>query len=248
MEKFTRFEDYCAAMRELILTLTDPQELAEAGQKVQARLVADPDLILEQLSIFIDQGKETMFWPVDLNDLTIYRDKDKLFSVRLFVWEDQVPYPIHDHGAWGIVGSLANLVQETKYRRLDDGSREDYAELEVRSEAVLHPGETTYVLPLNDGIHRMQALDHSTALTLHTYGRPVRSGFINGFMRQSNGIYKLYPLAVHRQILAVKALEAIGTEKTRDILGDISKNSTRVVKEAALHALQNIGPAASQRL
>lgn len=244
MEKFTSFPDYCEAMRELTTTLTDPRELAEAGQKLQARLVADPNLILEQLSIFIAQGKETIFWPVDLNDLTIYRDKDKLFSVRLFVWEDQVPYPIHDHGSWGIVGSLANLVQETKYNRLDDGSRENYAELEVKSEAILHPGETTYVLPLNDGIHRMQALNHTTALTLHTYGRPIRSGFINGFMRQSNGIYKMYPLAVHRQMLAVKALQEIGTAPARDILGEISRTGVQIVKEAARQALEKTAPVA----
>lgn len=239
MGNFTSFQDYCEAMRELTTTLTDFQELVNAGQKLQAWLVANPDLILDQLSIFIAQGKDTIFWPVDLNDLTIYRDKDKLFSVRLFVWEDQVPYPIHDHGAWGVVGSLANLVQETKFRRLDDGSQDGYAELEVKSEAVLSPGETTYVLPLNDGIHRMQALEHATALTLHTYGQPIRSGFINGFMRQSNGIYRMYPLAVHRQILAVKALEAIGTTKSRDMLEDLAKLSMPIVKETVLEVLQN---------
>ena len=35
---------------------------------------------------------------------------------------------------------LANQIRETKYRRLDDGSQCDYAELEVRSEELFNSG------------------------------------------------------------------------------------------------------------
>lgn len=240
MEQFSYFQDYCEAMRELTMTMSDPQEIVDAGQKIQARLVANPNLILDQLSDFIATDKDSRYWPVDLNDLTIYRDKDKLFSVRLFVWEAHTPYPIHDHGAWGVVGGLANQVQESKYRRLDDGSRDGYAELEIKSEAILHPGETTWVLPLNEGIHRMEAVGDTTGLTLHTYGRPVRTGFIYGFMRQSNGAYKLYPMRIHRQILAIKALESIGGDASKDILEQISRDDNQIIKQASLQALKNI--------
>ncbi|MGE5398632.1 MAG: hypothetical protein ACM3MK_13990 [Chitinophagales bacterium] len=240
MDTFSSFQDYCEAMRELTTTVNDPQEIVSEGQKIQARLVADPSLILDQLAAFIAGDKDSMYWPVDLNDLTLYRDKDKLFSVRLFVWEAHTPYPIHDHGAWGVVGGLANQVRESKYHRLDDGSREGYAELKIKSEAVLHPGETTWVLPLNDGIHRMEAVGDTTGLTLHTYGRPVRTGFINSFMYQSHGVYKLYPMRTHRQILAVKALESIGGGQSKDILEQISRDNNQIIKDVSLKALKNI--------
>ncbi len=242
MEQFSCFQDYCEAMQELTMTTSDLQEIVASGQKIQARLVANPNLILDQLADFIISDKDSTYWPVDLNDLTIYRDKDKLFSVRLFVWEAHTPYPIHDHGAWGVVGGLANQVQETKYRRIDDGSCDDYAELEIKSEAVLHPGETTWVLPLNEGIHRMEAVGDTTGLTLHTYGRPIRTGFIYGFTRQSKGAYKLYPMRIHRQILTVKALESIGGDSSKNLLEQISRDNdnNQIIKQASLQALKNI--------
>jgi len=238
MDNFVSFAEYCDAMRELTVKVADPRELIVKGQEIQKRLIANPNLILDKLAQFIDEDKESTFWPVDLNDLTLYRDPDKLFSVRLFVWEANTPYPIHDHGAWGVVGGLGGEVQETKYERLDDGSQEGYAELRVKSEAVLHPGETTWVLPINEGIHRMVAMGGKTGLTLHTYGRPIRTGFINGFMRQSNSIYRLYPMKVHRQILAIKALETIGTEPSREILENMSQDKNAVVRQASLDALR----------
>ena len=54
--------------------------------------------------------------------------------------------------------------------RLDDGKKEGYAELEEVSSIVLNPGETTYVLPLNKGIHRMENLGRDTAITINVYG------------------------------------------------------------------------------
>lgn len=238
MDSFATFGDYCEALKELILRKKDAHELVEEGQKIQARLVSNPNLILDKLAIFIEEDKEGKYWPVDLNDFTIYRDKDKLFSVRLFIWEAIAPYPIHDHGAWGLVGGLANQVKETKYRRLDDGSKPNYAEIEVKSEAIVNPGDTTYVLPLNEGIHRMEAIGNTTGLTLHTYGKAERTGFIYGYMRQVNGTYTLYPMKIQRQILAIKALESIGTSQARDILETISGDNNETVKLASLEALK----------
>jgi len=230
VESFASFKEYLTAMKELIKQGKDLKAMLEEAMGLQARLVANPALILEDLAALIEAERKSIYWPVDLNDLTIYRDPDKLFSVRLFVWEASVPYPIHDHGAWGVVAGLANQVKETKYRRLDDGRDEGMAELEVAKESVLSPGETTYVLPLNEGIHRMEAQGGVTGLTLHTYGKPIRTGFIQGFNWHNGKVYKLYPMAVHRQVVAIKALQAIGGGEAKSLLMDVAQKGNDLIK------------------
>jgi uncharacterized membrane protein len=94
---------------------------------------------------------------IDPNEITLFRSPQGNFSLRLFIWEPGKTYPVHDHGSWGVVGAWAGIVEEIKYRRLDDGNRVGYADLAVKNKAALSPGELTAVLPLNEGTHQMGA-------------------------------------------------------------------------------------------
>ena len=129
---------------------------------------------------------------------------------------------------------------ETKYKGVDDGSQCDYAELEVLSEAVIQPGHTTFVLPLNQGIHRMQAFGNKPALSVHVYGKPIRTGFIQGFMLDSNSAYKMFPVKVQRKILAIRALELIGSEWAMEILKMTSRDENELVSKVSHMALERI--------
>jgi predicted metal-dependent enzyme (double-stranded beta helix superfamily) len=76
-----------------------------------------------------------------------------IFSVR---FPHGVIVPVHNHGTWEIVGVYAGELDYRSYRRLDDGSREGYAELEVVEDRVLRPGDFGVVpLPPHDihGFH-----------------------------------------------------------------------------------------------
>lgn len=65
--------------------------------------------------------------------------------------------PVHNHGTWEILGVYQGELEYRSYRRLDDGSREGYAELELAEECVLRPGDFRVVpLPPHD-IHGFQA-------------------------------------------------------------------------------------------
>jgi predicted metal-dependent enzyme (double-stranded beta helix superfamily) len=203
------FKDFCETFRELSNSGRAPEELVIEGQMILSEYLANPDLMLDHLVNVTENMTDDEFIPIDVNEISIYRDPNRMFSVRIFVWEPNYPYQIHDHGSWGVMGSLVNQVRETKYRRLDDGSQCDYAELEVRAETVIQPGQTTFVLPLNEGIHRMMAFGKKSALSLHVYGKPLRTGFIHGYIMESNSAFKMYPVKVQRRILAVRALELI---------------------------------------
>lgn len=66
---------------------------------------------------------------------------------------DGLAVPVHDHGTWEIVGVYAGELEYRAYKRLDDGSREGYAELELTDERVLRAGEFSVVPPPPDDAH-----------------------------------------------------------------------------------------------
>ena len=143
------FKDFCEAFRELAYSGRAPEEMVIEGQMILSEYLANPDLILDHLVRVTERWADDEFLPIDVNEISIYRDANRMFSVRVFIWEPNYPYHIHDHGSWGVMGCLA-IRSETKYRRLDDGSQCDYAELSpVRRN--YSTGQTTFVLPLNEG-------------------------------------------------------------------------------------------------
>lgn len=234
------FKDFCEAFKELAYSGKAPEEMVIEGQMILSEYLANPDLILDHLVSVTERLADDEFLPIDVNEISIYRDANRMFSVRVFVWEPNYPYHIHDHGSWGVIGCLANQIRETKYRRLDDGSQCDYAELEVRSEAVIQPGQTTFVLPLNEGIHRMGVFGGKPALSVHVYGKPIRTGFIQGFLMESSSAYKMYPVKVQRKILAIRALEVIGSAWASEILKMSARDDNELISIISQQALKRI--------
>ncbi|MGE5397004.1 MAG: hypothetical protein ACM3MK_05645 [Chitinophagales bacterium] len=240
MSQMHRFMDYCEAFKNLVVSPKETEELVVEGQTILGDMLSNPDFLLENLSAITESRQEEDYLPIDVNDITIYRDPDRLISIRLFIWQHNFPYPIHDHGSWGIFGCLTNQIQETKYRRKDEGTQEDYAELEIQSEAVLKPGDTSFVLPLDQGIHKMRSYGGKTALSVHVYGKPLRTGFIRGFLPSYNASYKMFPVKLHRRVLAIKALEAMGSDWAQEILRITARDENEIVREISREALDNI--------
>jgi len=200
-------------------------ELIEQGRKLLSQLVSSSLWLQGTLArLVLDEEFLRQQWhSIDPNDILLYRAPDGLFSVRAFVWEPGVNYPIHDHGAWGIVGACINRIRERKYQRLDDGSREGYAEVGLKADAALSPSETTYVLPLDEGIHQMEALDGKTAVTIHVYGRPVRKGFIQFFDPVNRRVQKMYPPQVLKKILAIRTLGSVEDSWAEEVLQEAAR-------------------------
>ena len=58
-----------------------------------------------------------------------------------------------------------------RYGRIDDNSRDDYAELEVKKDFDAAPGEAICIR--TGGIHKVSNETDAMTLSLHTYGRHV---------------------------------------------------------------------------
>ncbi len=225
MMQNTRLDDFGMEFKSLVNKKLEWNDFLAQGKALLSELVLDPTWFRPVLSkLVLDEAFLKSQWlSIDPNDLQIYRDADKAFSIRAFIWEPSVRYPIHDHGAWGIVGAHINRVGEIKYERVDDGSNPDYAEVRAISEAILSPGEITVVMPVNDGIHQMAAMDGKTAVSIHIYGSPVRKGYIHYYNAHNHTAHRMYPPYTDKKVLAIRTLGSVPEEWSESVLNDALK-------------------------
>ncbi|MGZ3597464.1 MAG: hypothetical protein ACXWMS_07150 [Syntrophales bacterium] len=216
----TNLEQFCESFNDLLKGKPDISTIIKAGRSLVSELVSRKEWIgdIFQRILFDKEFSESQkpgIWP---NEITLHRSSDRSFLVLCYIWDPGLSDAIHDHGSWGIIGSFLQFIGERKYMRLDDGTKEGYAELEEVSSIVLQPGETTYVLPLNKGIHRMENFGSDTAITINVYGPNVRKGYVQFFYPEMNSVNRVYPPRTLREALAVRALGSMAAPWSEDLL------------------------------
>ncbi len=219
------------------------EKILTEGRDMLAELTSNPQWFQPVLSRLVldDDFLKSQWQSIDPYDIQLYHSPEKLFSVRAFIWEPDEMYPPHDHGSWGLVGAFINPVQERKFARIDDGSETYHAEIKQISEAQLSPGQTTYVLPLNDGIHQMGAVNDTPSVTIHVYGQPVRKGYIHYYNRHNNTVQRMYPPSINKRIYAIRSLSAIPQPWAEDVLQQaLSSAGPEYIKEEIQYSLEKI--------
>jgi predicted enzyme related to lactoylglutathione lyase len=84
-----------------------------------------------------------------------------------------VATPVHDHRAWGLVGVYQGRQREKVYRRLDDGSRPDFADLQQVAENLLAPGDITTLVPPEGDIHMIETISDEASISIHVLGNDI---------------------------------------------------------------------------
>jgi predicted metal-dependent enzyme (double-stranded beta helix superfamily) len=96
-----------------------------------------------------------------------------LFNVTSVVWGPGDGAKAHNHDTWGLVGVLENELQETRFRRRDDGSKEGYAELETTAVKSNKAGMVSTLLAPADDIHEMLNVTEKNTVEVHVYGKDL---------------------------------------------------------------------------
>ncbi|HEX9795121.1 MAG TPA: cysteine dioxygenase family protein [Planctomycetota bacterium] len=99
----------------------------------------------------------------------VYRDVDYGFVMIAMVWPAGAESPAHDHGTWCCVKVLEGAVRIAEFERGPDG-----AVLGAAQVCTAAAGDTCLVRPPRD-IHRVWNPFDAGAVTLHTYGREIKS-------------------------------------------------------------------------
>jgi predicted metal-dependent enzyme (double-stranded beta helix superfamily) len=101
----------------------------------------------------------------------LHEEPDHSLAVFVVNWLPGRGAPPHDHGTWAVVAGVEGIERNIRYRRLDDGSRPDYAELEAKHDFNADAGEL--ICMKTGGIHAVRNDSDQVTLSLHTYGMHV---------------------------------------------------------------------------
>jgi len=205
-----KLEEFCGRFHTFLEQTPEPPQIFKTGQQLVGELLSDAQWFGEILHQLISNSPFSERQPpsVFANEVTLYRSPDRLFSVLAYIWEPHNLCEIHDHSSWGIIGSLFHPMREVRYRRLDDGRLEGYAELEEISSRVIEPGEMARVLPLDKGIHQTGSATDRFSISLGIYGRSIRKGYFQLFNPSEKKVVRAYPPKLFKKILAIRALKS----------------------------------------
>jgi predicted metal-dependent enzyme (double-stranded beta helix superfamily) len=203
-------EEFCCRFQAFLEKNPEGPQIFETGRRLLGELLGDARWFGKVLQKLVSDPvfSSTQAPSVFPNEVILHRSPDRSFSVLAYLWEPSTLGAIHDHSSWGIIGALLHSMKEVRYRRLDDGQAENYAELEEISSRVIEPGEMSRVLPLEKGIHQTGSASEEFAVSLGVYGRSMRKGYILLFDRSEKTATRGYPPRLYKQILAVRTLKS----------------------------------------
>jgi hypothetical protein len=152
-----------------------------------------------------DVRQETFFD----NEVILYRDPARLFSLRLYIFGAGEHTSVHDHTSWGVSGSVFGKLEVVRYLREDDGSNPDQAQLARPEHVVLWPGATEKTLPFDQGIHCTGNPSEGTTLMVSVYGTPLRRLYIQRFNLENGSVHRVFSPRFRKRMLAKQALAVI---------------------------------------
>lgn len=180
--------------RRLMAQVPDDAERVRALEPAFSRLLAADGWLPEEYA----SPDETSGMGGGIGQYALYRAEDGSLSLFSLVVPPGATTPVHDHLAWGLIGLYRGRQGETVYKRLDDGSDPDRADLEVAVEQEVETGEFFALLPPDGDIHKVTTISDEPSVSIHLLANdtgcvwrhryepetgvvaPFRSGFSNG--------------------------------------------------------------------
>jgi predicted metal-dependent enzyme (double-stranded beta helix superfamily) len=101
----------------------------------------------------------------------LYADAGGRFHILSIVFPPGTSSGTHEHGCWGIIGYVAGLDEETRYRRVDGGTGDDGCVLEEVDRVVHEPGTVSRLLPPDEMHHRVRNPGAADGVSVHVLCR-----------------------------------------------------------------------------
>lgn len=140
--------------------------------------ISDPAVIIERVTPILELMAANTSW---VKPEYYHCDEDQGFGitilndepgntpfVEVICWLPGGGVAPHDHQTWGIVIGIDGVEINVDWRRLDDGSKQGFADIENSKETDVSKGVTVSFLP-ND-IHGVRNDGDVPSLSLHVYG------------------------------------------------------------------------------
>jgi predicted metal-dependent enzyme (double-stranded beta helix superfamily) len=161
-------DEFIHNMEALLKEQPDHGKIFDTGSAWLERLVRDPGAIPSRFRVPSGSGKRP-----NHGSYLLHQGQSGL-SVTAVVWGPGDHAAPHDHRTWGMIGVMDNALTETRFRRIDDRSRDGYAQLEQDRCALVKPGEVSLLIPGVDEIHQMDNFTDRPTVEVHVYGKDLR--------------------------------------------------------------------------
>ncbi len=158
-------DEFVHDMSRLVDEQPEQSVLFDRGSTCLERLINNPDAIRPEYSIPMPGANHGTY-------LLHYGDNGLL--ITSVVWGPGDHIGPHDHRTWGMIGVIGNGITETRFRRVDDGERDDYAVLERDRVNKVMPGDISLLVPDVDEIHQMDNHTDRPTVEIHVYGHDLR--------------------------------------------------------------------------
>lgn len=156
------------SLEEVVEHERDQWKIVKAVEPLMQRLITSPDRgWLKDEYRLPPQGKTGV--AAGYGQYCLYRRGDAL-SVIAFCWGAGKGTPIHDHLSWGVLGFIDGLEQETRYKRMDDGSDPQRARLQEVGVYYTKTGETSHLVSPERDVHRVHNPGSEPSVSVHVYG------------------------------------------------------------------------------
>ena len=162
-------EDFVHEMEGLLAAQPTNEKIFDKGSACLSRLISNPDAIPERFRNPVGAGSRA-----NHGSWLLHHSPDSGLLVTAVVWGPGDHASPHDHRTWGMIGVMDNALTETRFRRVDDRQREDWAQLERDRSAVVKPGEISLLIPEVDEIHQMDNFTDRPTVEIHVYGQDLR--------------------------------------------------------------------------
>jgi predicted metal-dependent enzyme (double-stranded beta helix superfamily) len=155
--------DLAADVQRCVDDITGVKERVRAIAPHLERWMAAPDLSPEQRAPCEGRACGHLLHTAD----------DGSFFIISVVFPPGTSSGVHYHGEWGVIGVLSGVDEETSYVRPAGPPHPSVGEacaLEQRAKHAFPPGSITYLLPPEQGFHRVRAVGDETGVSLHILG------------------------------------------------------------------------------
>ena len=160
-------EEFIQDMDALLAKTTNQQLIFDEGSTYLDRLIRNPEAIPEEYRRPLGRGPRARHGSYKLHQ------GENGLAISSVIWGPGDHIGPHDHRTWGMIGVMENVLAETRFRRLDDRTNEEYAVLEKDRVALSKPGEISLLIPEVDEIHQIDNETHLPTVEIHVYGRSL---------------------------------------------------------------------------
>ena len=162
-------DEFIYDMTELVKAQPEQEKLFDKGSSYLEKLISNPGAVEAEHRMPLGRGRRP-----NHGSYVLHWDDEIELLITSVVWGAGDHAGPHDHQTWGMIGVMDNALTETRFKRKDDRSKEDFAILEKDRVNHVKPGDVSLLIPDVDEIHQMDNLTDRPTVEIHVYGNDLR--------------------------------------------------------------------------